>query len=217
MTHVSELSPQGEDWQRFSTLTTMRDHWENPHWTPGRQAFFWYLCVDSPELRQLSSYCQQRLPQPFLNHVPLDALHLTLSRVGWHDEVSNADVNAVFNAATSSCAGLKPFTMTIGPVSGSPGAVRFSVGPWEPIVDLYRRLFNSTQAVLGTHYESEFRPHVGIAYCDKPVPAKPLIKAVSSLRDLPVIELLVSKVDLVLLRREGRTYRWTTIQSLHLK
>ncbi|WP_420847163.1 2'-5' RNA ligase family protein [Nonomuraea basaltis] len=195
----------------------MRNHWDNPRWTPGREAYYWYLCLDSPELREVAGYCQERLPHRFLDPVPLDSLHLTLPRVGWADEISNDELDTVINIARSSCARLRPFTMTIGPVSGSPGAVRFSIDPWEPVVSLRGHLLQTVESVHGPQYDQEFRPHVGIAYCNEQVAAEPLIEAVAPLRGLPSVRVAISKVDLVRLRREGRTYRWSVVQSVGLR
>ncbi|WP_219502084.1 2'-5' RNA ligase family protein [Nonomuraea ceibae] len=216
MTETRELSPQDEDWRRFSSLSIMKNHWENPRWTAGREAYYWYLCLDSPKLREVTEYCQRRLPHRFLDPVPLDALHLTLPKLGWVDQISRDDLSAIADVARSSCASLQPFNMTIGPISGSPGAVRFSVDPWRTVVALREQLLAAVESVRGAQRDQEFRPHVGIAYCNDEVEAEPLIEAVAPLRELPTVEIGVSKVELVRLRREGRTYRWSVVETVSL-
>jgi 2'-5' RNA ligase len=217
VTQPSTLSPRDEDWRRFRQVTSMVDHWDRPNWTPNKQAYYWYLTFDSAELRQLAGYCQDRLRLPYLDPVPLDGLHLTLPKVGWSDEMSFDDVDAVTAVAMRSCADLRPFTLTVGPLAGSNGAVRFSVSPWEPVVALHRRLQGAVRTVRGiSGKEAEFRPHVGIAYCNSTITAEDLIAAVEPLRNLPPVEVAVSRVELVLLRREDHTYKWSTAHSLAL-
>lgn len=65
--------------------------------------------------------------------------------------------------------------------------------------------------------EWRFRPHVGIAYCNRDVPAQPILRRVAGLRDLPPVEVPVMDLGLVRLYRDGPTYRWDTesIVPLH--
>lgn len=212
-----EVAPHDEDWRRFSSLSHMTNHWDRPGWTDDRQAYFWYLTFDSNELRQLTASCQRDLALPYLDPVPLDGLHMTLPKIGWADEVSPDEVDEVARAASAGCSATQRFTLKVGPLSGSPGAVRFSVSPWDRVVALYRHLRGATSSVLGRiSREGDFRPHVGIAYCNSAVPARPLIGRVEALRTRPTITVAVERVDLVLIRREGRTYAWTTVDTLPL-
>src|SRR5207245_660305 len=103
----------------------------------------------------------------YLDPVPLESLHLTLPRLGWADQLTRRAVDSIAEAAALRCARLKPFALTVGPLAGSPGAVRFSVAPWGPIFALRQELLRAAQAVNGSTYtEDDFRPHVGIAYCN---------------------------------------------------
>jgi 2'-5' RNA ligase len=217
VTGPATLSPQDEDWIRFRDLSSMVDHWERPGWTPGRQAYYWYLTFDSSDLERLAKDCQDHLRLPYLDPVPLDELHLTLPRVGWSDEISAEVANAVADAAATTCARMRPFMLSVGPLAGSAGAVRLSVGPWEPVMALYDTLRRAIRAVRGgASDEGEFRPHIGVAYSNRAIPTDSLVSAISPLRELPTVDVAVTKADLVLLRRRGRTYTWSTVRSLSL-
>jgi 2'-5' RNA ligase len=209
-------TPQEEDWRRFKSLSDLVNHWDRPGWTDTRQAYYWYLTFDSTELRELAERCQQELRMPYLDPVPLDRLHLTLPRVGWADEISEDDALNVAQAANVRCAAMRPFELRVGPLSGSAGAVRFSVSPWVGLVSLYRHLRGAVATVVRRQPEPEFRPHIGIAYCNEPVPAAPLIERVGALRTLPVVQVGIRHVDLVLIRRERRTYIWSNVKKLPL-
>lgn len=193
----------------------MQNHWDRPEWTPGREAYYWYLTWDSQELRDLADRCQRSLTLPFLDPVPLDALHMTLPKVGWSDQVEPGALDELTSEAARRCAKLEPFILTVGPLAGSPGAVRFSATPWEPVLELSRHLVEASAGVDGIG-SADFSPHVGIAYCNTVVPAQPLIETVRNLRRLPTIDVTVRAVDLVRLRREGSTYRWITLASIPL-
>jgi len=201
-----------EDWQRFQQVTSMTNHWDRPGWTPGREAYFWYLTFDSPQLRDLAEQCQQQLQRDYLDPVPLGGLHLTLARIGWADQVTDDQLQAASNRAHELCRETVPFILSAGPLAGSSGAVRFSVTPWEPLTRLHHELSNPT-AVAG---RSAFRPHIGIAYCNQAVPAGPLIAAIRSLRRLAPVDVPVSYIDLVRLHREHRAYAWSLYDRIPL-
>lgn len=61
-----------------------------------------------------------------------------------------------------------------------------------------------------------FRPHLSLAYNNRPRPAAPVIEAVTPLRGLAPVDLHVPDVQLVELRREDRAYRWNVVKSLPL-
>ena len=209
------VTRQEDDWRRFSSLTTMQNHWDRPDWTPGREAYYWYLTWDSQELRDLADRCQRSLALPYLDPVPLDALHMTLPKIAWSDQIEPDALDRLTNEAARLCAKLEPFTLTVGPLAGSSGAVRFSATPWEPVLELSRHLVNASEGINGVG-SAEFCPHVGIAYCNSTVPASPLVAMVQQLRQLPPVDLEVESVDLVRLRREGPTYRWLRVASIPL-
>ncbi|GIJ51230.1 hypothetical protein Val02_81160 [Virgisporangium aliadipatigenens] len=214
----ARTTPQDEDWRRFSALSRMANHWDRPGWTDGRQAYYWYLTFDSPALRDLAVSCQRRLDLPFLDPVPPFGIHLTMPRIGWSDEVSPAEVQRIAEAAVAECSAVRRFDLGVGPLSGSAGAVRFSVTPWEQLVLLHDRLRGAVASVLGPgRPAAEFRPHVGIAYCNRAVPAAPLVARVATLRALPLVTVPVDRVELVLVRRQERAYAWTTLESLMLR
>ncbi len=115
---------------------------------------------------------------------------------------------------------IPPFTLMIGPLAGSSGAVRLSVQPWEPVVTIRANILDATAAALGPSgvvtKPHGFRPHIGIAYCNSSANAQPIVSAVEELRHLSPARAGVSAVALVELRREGRAYLWDTVARLPL-
>ena len=162
------------DWQEFQRLGHMGNHWDRPGWAPGRRAYYWYITFDdTPQLEALAAECQAKLNLPYLDPVPLDRLHLTVQRLAFADEVTTSQVDAAVGCARQLLNTTEAFDLTIGPLAGSRGAVRFSVSPWAPIEGLRRDLreaISSSTEIQLSRSESDFRPHVGIAYCNARVP-----------------------------------------------
>jgi len=205
------------DWTAFSALDEMTDHWARPGWADGSRAYYWML--DFPEdqrLAALAERCQEALAPLGLDPVPTDGLHITLARVGTPDVVTPGQLDNLVRAAEA----LLPsaFSVRAIPLAGSRGAVRLSLGPWEPLLHLHQALTEAGSHVglAPKRKTSAFRPHLSLAYNNRQRPAAPVVEAVSDLRALACVELCVSAAQLVELRREGRTYRWNVRANLPL-
>ncbi|WP_433600010.1 2'-5' RNA ligase family protein [Nocardia sp. CA-135953] len=200
------------DWSAFCQLSTLHDHWTMKPWGPGQAGYYWYITFDDPELISLVARCQEALVHDGIDLVPLDGLHLTVLSIGKVAEVSDRQLDGVMSAAQAELSTVKPFDLSIGPLTGSRSALRFSVTPWDGLLSVHRRV----RCASAVHRPSsrlaetsEFRPHLGIGYINRSQGAAPLIDDVSLLRNLPQISVRVDRLHLVELRREGRQYRWT--------
>lgn len=110
------------------------------------------------------------------------------------------------------------FRLRAVPLAGSRGAVRLTVAPWGPVLALHAALSES-MAPLGLAPRKPtalFRPHLSLAYNNRPRPAAPVIEAVTPLRGLAPVDLHVREVQLVEPRREDRACRWDVVKSLPL-
>ncbi|MER6010174.1 2'-5' RNA ligase family protein [Streptomyces bluensis] len=205
------------DWVAFSALEEMTDHWSRPGWSDGARAYYWMLTFPgSPELADLAVTCQDELTALGLDPVPADGLHLTLARIGARDAVTRRQLEALAQTAARELPGA--FTLRIVPLAGSRGAVRFSVGPWAPLVHLHAALLHAgrSEDLSSREPTALFRPHLSIAYNNRRRPAAPVTAAVAYLRSLASVAVEVADVQLVELRRDGATYRWDVLESLPL-
>ncbi|MGV9564461.1 2'-5' RNA ligase family protein [Streptomyces sp. NPDC003480] len=205
------------DWAAFSALDEMTDHWARPGWSDGSRAYYWMLTFpDDQRLAVLAGHCQEELTPLGLDPVPTDGLHITLARVGTPDVVTPSQLDSLARDAEA----LLPsaFSVRAMPLAGSRGAVRLSLGPWEPLLRLHHALAKAGSGVglAPKKPTSAFRPHLSLAYNNRRRPAAPVVEAVSGLRALPAVELSVAAVQLVELRREGRTYRWDVRKNVPL-
>ncbi|WP_342801252.1 2'-5' RNA ligase family protein [Nocardia sp. No.11] len=211
------------DWEAFAELEHLRDHWSVKQWAPGRTGYYWYLTFNDPDLVDLAAKCQNSLDIAGIDSVPSDGLHLTISSVGDTTAITDEQIEDLVSVARERLSEVKPFDLTIGPLSGSRSAIRFSVAPWDPLLDLHRVLSacsndsSPDRAPRDVPASSaRFRPHLGIAYNNTDRAAAEVIAAVAALRRPERVSVRVDTVELVVLRREGRCYRWDTRAVLGL-
>lgn len=212
---------QEHDWKAFRGLTGMENHWQRPGWTPGRRSYHWLIVfLKASALQRLVSQCQARLEWSSLDPVPLDSLHITMGRVAFTDDMTREAAHSIAATAEQLCRTLAPFNLTVGPLTASRGAVRFSVSPWTPLLELHGVLTEATRGVYGeqtTMDTATFRPHLSIAYANGDVPMPALVPTIEALREMPVTTVNVTSVALAEMRREEQAYRYEEIARIALR
>lgn len=190
----------------------MTNHWQREGWWPGRSGYYWYLTLGSnSDLRTMAATCQAELTAPHFDLVPTSDLHMTLERVAFEEEIDEEELRSVELAAEEACKRIEPFTISVGPLAGSAGAVSFSASPRSPLATLRQALDDATTRAFAGRGEPEnpnFRPHVGIAYCNDHPAAQPIVEVVRHLRRLPPVAVTIGSAALVVLTRDLRAYRW---------
>ncbi|MER5991501.1 2'-5' RNA ligase family protein [Streptomyces viridosporus] len=205
------------DWRSFQAVERMSNHWDRPGWSNQQRTYYWMLTFsNSAELLHRAEHCQEALQHLGMDPVPADGLHVTMLRVGAVDQVSQPQIEHLLNLGEKMP--VSEFQLLAHPLAGSRGAVRFSLSPWRPLIQLHAALSACGQQarIPGGRPTSAFRPHLGVAYNNQERSAAPVVDAVAQLRSLPPVALAIRSVDLVELRRQGRSYRWETARSLRL-
>lgn len=204
-------SIRANDWAAFRQLSDLADHWTLKAWPAGKSGLYWYLTLDDPKLLTVARHCQDRLGADGMDPVPLDGLHITVLGIGDAVNVPVDDLDKIVDRAGRELSDFTALDLDIGPLSGSRSAIRFSVAPWDRLLELHRILHDCAkdirpdQDLRGT---ADYRPHLGIAYINTARPAAELIDRVRELREMPPVAVTVGYVKLVeLWRAEGR-YRW---------
>jgi 2'-5' RNA ligase len=206
------------DWRAFSGLSQLTDHWSRPGWPDGARAFYWLISLGGyPELTDRARQClDPLLGVGDFDPVPMDLLHLTLVRVAAVSDLDAKHLADICTAAREPIGRLAPIRLSVGPLAGSAGAVRFSVTPWEGLFQLRRSLTEARLSAPNPPRDKGFRPHVSIAYNRRRRPAEPVTRAVGQLRHLPVVDITITAAELVELRRDGRAYRWNRVDRMKL-
>jgi hypothetical protein len=208
------------DWAAFEEVDEMVNHWNRPGWHDGRRSYHWILSfAENAELSAMAQECFQACSSFAFDQVPLDALHLTIRRVGFTDEIDPGTLCAIADRVHSLCSGRGSYALTVGPLAASRGAVRFSAAPWSVLFEIYDAVGSALQWATGctlpTALES-FRPHVSIAYSRRQQEAAAIRRSVSKYRAIPLVVCREPKLELVELRRESAAYRWRVLRRLDI-
>jgi 2'-5' RNA ligase len=209
-------------WHDLTKLAQMRDHWWwRPGWHVGRSFYTWHVTFEkSPEVADLAAYYQQRITLPTLDPVPAEGLHMTLQGIGFTDDVTAEDVDAITRHAQNRCGRLAPFALTLGPVDADPEGAPLRVKPWAPVEQLRHALRASIADVWGPNRVPEaadqFFPHVTVFYSNAAADPAALRAALAALRGTPPVTTTVNAVSLIRLDRDEKVYRWNTIASVPL-
>ncbi|WP_159395064.1 2'-5' RNA ligase family protein [Streptomyces sp. 2323.1] len=166
-------------------------------------------------LIQRAQQCQQALQSLVFDDIPEDGLHLTLGRIGPSTEISLAQLDSLIASVQVAASS---FSLQAVPMTASRGAIRFSVAPWTPLIDL-RIMLAKAGASVGLPLRKPttgFRPHIAISYCNRLLPAASVRDVVRPLRALEAVETEVRQVHIVELRREPSAYRWEVVHTLDL-
>lgn len=203
------------------TESRKRDHWWwRPGWRVGRRLYTFHTTFDDqPELHRLVTAYQTALHDlGGLDVIPLGWLHLTMQGIGFTDEVSTADVDAIAAAATARLASIAPVRLTFTRPIVDSESVQFQPQPTEGI-DRVRRAVRATIAeVRGEDQVAEeetWTPHMSIAYSNAVGPIEPYAEAVSSVKAEPVT-VSVPRIRLIVIHRDERLYQWKTHTAVPL-
>jgi 2'-5' RNA ligase len=219
----NELPPEEEDWHHFRQLRQLGSPWERPGWAEGRRSYHWFLTFEhAPDLQGLATRCQEPFGDlPQFDLVSLDALHLTIQRVAFSDEIPISRLPAVTATVRQRCQDVAPFRLRVGWLAGSAGAIRFTALPVAPVV-VVRTMVTMQTATTNVRGDAPsctpetFWPHISIAYSNTAQPATPIATHIEVLRNLPPAEVPVTNIALVELRREDRAYRWKVLERVRL-
>ncbi|MFF7098414.1 2'-5' RNA ligase family protein [Streptomyces rubradiris] len=209
------------DWRAFAAVERMTNHWERPGWHEGARAYYWMLTFpDAGELMSRAQQCQEALAHLGMDCVPGDGLHVTLTRIGNADLVSNDQVQLLADLARQMS--LSAFDVVAHPLAGSRGAIRFTLAPWSPLIRLHATLseIGRRANVPGGKPTAAFRPHLGVQYSNRERPAEPVIESVARLHTLAPVPLKIGSVELVELWRTTQpspVYRWRVVHSIPLR
>jgi 2'-5' RNA ligase len=203
-------------------LEPMRDHWWwRTGWKIGRSFFTWHFTFgDQPAMRRLWEHYRPVLSTiDTLDPVDFNGLHLTTQGIGFTDEVTTADVNAIVDRTRRHCADIEPFTVTVGPALIEPETVKMLAQPAEPIINVRRALRRAVADIWGHDHVPEtmdgFRPHISLAYSNSAGPAEP-VQTVLAATEPASEDVTITSVSLINLNRDQKRYEWTTVATVHL-
>ena|GEM_PF-659586 len=208
------------DWSEFQALSHVDTHWERPGWTSGRSSYHWMATFeDHPEVAEHVRRCRPSVPSAGYDLAAVDSVHLTIGRLAFTDDVSEAAAREVARSARVVDSRPGSFDLVFGPLTGSRGAIRFSVAPWSPLLAVHAFLTGITRSALGERCVMEtatFRPHVSIAYAHARMSIDAVVSRLGDGRGVVGPTVRVDTVGLVRLERVGRSYRYRSLERVPL-
>ena len=202
----------------FGNIRLLRNHWSG---AARPRAYYWYLTfADDAAICDLAARAQQAVAFPYYDPVPPDGLHMTIGRIAPEGGITAAQLNSVSAVASLACQAIPPFRIRLGELSGTRGAIGFTVTPVAPISQLRDTLRAATLSVCpdASATREEILPHITIAYGNPDgVPAADAIAAVETLNASKLrAEVTVRQTAVVLLERRQRSYTWELLLQVPL-
>ena len=204
------------------TRSELRDHWAwRPEWTAERTCLYWYLTFPGDQLRTAlgDGVLQAAAGTGWLDAVPPEWYHVTVTDVGFTDALTRSDVDRVTAAVAEAVDGQDRLSLTLGPVQALASAVVLAVGPVDRLRPLRAAVRRTTSAALGPRHADVhhrlFRPHVSLGYVNRPVDAA---AASRLLAQVPPVhgEVEVDALTLAAVTRRDHRYQWEERAQVHL-
>jgi hypothetical protein len=205
------------DWPDVDRFT---DHWSwRPEWTEQRPRLLWYLTFEGvPDVHRLAEPAAGRLRDARADVIPSQWLHLTVSDIGFADEVDHPARVAGAAAVRRLLGGEGPLDLTLGPVAVLPGAVVLPAAPRGPLAHI-RDALRCATAGAGTDpaddLDGEYWPHVSLCYVNRRTDHERLWAAVRSAGQGTVGARCDRLAQALVTRRDGH-YRWKVLHEVRL-
>ena len=200
-------------------MSDVRYHW---WWRPGQRVGRRFYTVHATfaaaaEVQQMAAEARDRLSGiPYLDLIPGRWLHLTMQGIGFADEVSDGDLEAITAAAAARLAIVAPVTITLGPpeVAGE-GVTSWASPPrdLDQVRDAVRAGIADVWGDGRVPESPDWTAHVSVAYANADGPGAPID---ASVEGMGAAETTVRAVDLIRLGRDSHLYEWETVASLPL-
>jgi hypothetical protein len=154
-----------------------------------------------------------------LDLIPLRWLHLTTQGIGFTDETSRYDVEAIADETTRRLADLPPVDIVFHKPVIRPEALALPPHPAGAVLAVRMVIRDAIASVWGSDSVPEaadrFDPHVSFAYVNADGPAQPALAALSTVSPPPA-EVAVKAASLIVLERDDHLYRWDTFSRAPL-
>lgn len=196
--------------------TQLRNHWYwRPGHRPGRPYYTWHLTFEhQPELHRLVTDYQRALRDvPGLDPVPLKWLHITMQGIGFADRVSDADRDAIIQAARYRLAEIPSPVLTFQHASIRSEAIALYPYNLESIQAIRTHIRQAIADAWGADKVPEpsagYEPHLSVAYVNNDAEPSIALNALSAFRTESV-QLTPAAVSCIALQRVNHAYHWTT-------
>jgi len=202
-------------------VESVRNHWWwRPGWRAGRHLYACHLTVDDqPRLLELIRRYQGALAHlGSLDLIPAGSLHLTMQRIGFADEVSPAELEAVADRIADRLRVAPVPVVTFHQPTVREEAVYLRALPAEPVYQLRLTVYQAIADVLGPRAlappgPEQYVPHVSVAYVNADGPAQPVFDALTRVHHPPVT-VTFRVAPILTFHRDHQMYEWTSARPI---
>ncbi|WP_432948100.1 2'-5' RNA ligase family protein [Kribbella sp. CA-253562] len=207
----------------FRHAEQLTDHWWwRPGWKVGTRFYAWHINTfeDPAPIHRLAAHYQVELSTvPGLDLIPQQWLHLTMQGVGFVEDLSTAQVDALLEAARSRLAEVEPVKVRFQQPVIRPEAIALTPDPVEPVQEVRYAVRAAIADALGPGEVPDsaggYQPHISLAYVSTPQPAIAALDAINRVTADPV-DLTINAVSLIEMHRDNRMYEWQTVEAVPL-
>ena len=193
-----------------------------PDWTPDRPRLLWYLTFTGhPHVWSCAAPAEDLLEQSGADVVPPDWLHLTVTHVGFADEVDERAARAVQQEVSQQLRDEPPLELTLGPLGVMRGAVVLPAQPAEPLRRLRTSVRRAT-ARVGIDPpddiepgDEDYWPHVSLCYLNNRTDHEAIREALRT-AESRTVQVSCDQLSEVLVTRRDGQYRWEVVAEAPL-
>lgn len=198
----------------------VKNHWWwRPGWQRGRHFYACHITFDhEPGVQELVHAYQEPLKSfPGLDLIPSRWLHLTMQGIGFVDEVSTEEIQAITDSVSGNLSKIRQPSATFTRPVIQPEAILIPALPVDVMDEIRTNVHEAIVDVLGTDRTPDadlpealrgYRPHVSIAYVNRPGDSSTYIEALRGVSHDPVT-VPIQKVSVLNFHRDNRMYEWT--------
>jgi 2'-5' RNA ligase len=196
--------------------------WWRPGWKVGTRFYAWHVNTfdDAERIHQLADQYQAELSTvPGLDMIPPEWLHLTMQGVGFVEDVSPTQLEALLQAARIRLKELEPVKARFHRPVIRPEAIALPPTPVVPVQEIRHTVRAAIADVFGASAVPDnadgYQPHISLAYVDAEQSASATLAAIERVNAAPA-DVTINAVSLIEMHRDNRMYEWRTIEAVPL-
>ena len=194
-------------WQNLRAVAEVRDgRHDTPEWRarPGQFAMCCALVPPASFIPELDALRAVLETFPYVRVHPASFLHVPIQEIGFlcespvhRNDLTRKALDEFIQQAQRPLLDFPAFPVVLGPVNSFADAAFLDVDDDGWLSRIHRRLLDLASVPPSTRYP--YLPHLTIAHYDRPAPIGNLPAVLAEWRDLPLGELVVDRVEVVLL------------------
>jgi 2'-5' RNA ligase len=210
-----------DDSAHYADHDAMTDHWWwRPGWRVGTRFYAWHITQDDqPEVHDLAQRYRTAVSTiETLDPIPDEWLHMTMQGVGHVEDINIAAFDFLTLRVADRLRALAPITTSYQRADITSEAVVLTPADPEAFAEVRRAIRAGITDALGECPESEdgFRAHVSVAYGNADADAAPIREALDRAAPAAPSSATYTKVSLIRMHRDQRTYEWDVIREVPL-